>query len=836
VVEGVIALVTKLWSIVTRRAKHCSPAHCETPPVIRLVILDSVVRTAKSVRLNCHWHAQRLRDARLAPRSLDHALACMTTFTVDTHLFRELGDLLVGRDSTALVELIKNSYDADATTVRVYGESLSDPDRSFVRVVDDGVGMSRWEFEQGFLRIAARTKELGNRRSGKFLRRFTGAKGVGRLAAHKLARLLQVESISANRGTSAALLATIDWDEIECAETLSEVDKTNAVVFREEPLKGGSKTGTTITLRRLRRNWTSSSSTQFMEELQAFSPPDVLTRALPSTVVSRRLLFTEPFVRDTKKKKGVKFSVSLEGELAPPEDYWAAVANAADWIIEIDADERTKRVRYAISPTKRLLKSIPRASGGNYEIPHPAPNDGPFFQARVLVRTGQQASGKEVRAWSVRSTGIRVFVEGFRVLPYGERANDWLSLDRDYAARERGLLIRGPEDPLGPVLSSVGAAEEEGLSHLSNRSYFGAVFLTQERARHLRMLVNREGFVPDTAYATLTTLVRGGIDLCTRLRAAATEATRSKRRDDRVKTGSSEHSRGETVRSAVAKATELSQQARALTAAGRSAESLAKLTEALETVDVVAAVSDELAHEAAMLRVLASVGSQLAAFVHEINGLLHMSATVERALERVRSDPTLPARTRTSIGEIQGGAADLRRHMERQASYLIDVVSPDAARRRARLKIGERFASAVRLVERSAERRGIVISSDIPPNLKSPPMYPAELTTVFSNLLTNAVKAAGTNGRVHVSAYRDDERKAIIRIENSGAAVKLSEAERWFRPFESTTTNVDPILGQGMGLGLTITRNTLEEYGGSIQFVRPTARYATALEIQLPGA
>ena len=38
----------------------------------------------------------------------------MARFTVDTNLFRELGELLVGRSSTALVELIKNAYDADA--------------------------------------------------------------------------------------------------------------------------------------------------------------------------------------------------------------------------------------------------------------------------------------------------------------------------------------------------------------------------------------------------------------------------------------------------------------------------------------------------------------------------------------------------------------------------------------------------------------------------------------------------------------------------------------------------------------------------------------------------
>ena len=51
----------------------------------------------------------------------------MVNFTVDTHLFRELGELLVGRDSTALIELIKNAYDADATEIIVHGERLDSP-------------------------------------------------------------------------------------------------------------------------------------------------------------------------------------------------------------------------------------------------------------------------------------------------------------------------------------------------------------------------------------------------------------------------------------------------------------------------------------------------------------------------------------------------------------------------------------------------------------------------------------------------------------------------------------------------------------------------------------
>jgi len=46
--------------------------------------------------------------------------------------------------------------------------------------------------------------------------------------------------------------------------------------------------------------------------------------------------------------------------------------------------------------------------------------------------------------------------------------------------------------------------------------------------------------------------------------------------------------------------------------------------------------------------------------------------------------------------------------------------------------------------------------------------------------------------------------------------------------------NVDPILGQGMGLGLPITRNMLEQYGAEIRFVGPSRGFSTAIEILFP--
>jgi len=235
--------------------------------------------------------------------------------------------------------------------------------------------------------------------------------------------------------------------------------------------------------------------------------------------------------------------------------------------------------------------------------------------------------------------------------------------------------------------------------------------------------------------------------------------------------------------------------------------------------------------EGAILRVLASVGTQMTAFVHEINGILGSAIALEESITRIRADRNLPAEIRKKLAKFQASVGDLRRSVERQASYLTDIVSPDARRRRSRQNLAERFEAGRRIVEHIAERRSIDIINEIPPGIKSPPMFPAELTLVFSNLLTNAVKAAGQNGRIRASAKRREDGTIILRIENTGIAVNPKGGDQWFIPFESTTIDTDPVLGQGMGMGLPITRNMLEEYGATIKFVTPDEGYATAIEI-----
>lgn len=762
------------------------------------------------------------------------------TFTVDTHLFRELGELLVGRDSTALVELVKNSYDADATEVVVHGERLSTASHGYISVRDNGTGMGRREFEDGFLRIASRTKESGERRSEQFGRRYTGAKGIGRLAAHKLAHVLEVVSFrTANspRAASAGVEAKIQWDVVERFPTLEKLTGSEAVTVHDISPKSGATSGTTITLRRLRSSWSKAAQARFLEEIQTFGPSRALVEPLPRNIVPRRLLFDRAVVRDSSAAKGSVFDVRLEGDLAPPEGFFQAKVEAASWVLEIDATEGTGAVRYAIAPTKDTAEDLPDADRQEYAIDHPAPKEGPFFQARILIRAG--------RAWETRTSGVRVFMEGFRILPYGESRNDWLGVDRDVTERGRGKLLSSNAADLNNLLSEGDAAKDAALLILPNKHYFGGVFLTQDGGRNLRMLVNREGFVPDSAFETLTTLVRGGIDLATRVRAAASEQQREERRKSRAK-GNRDRS-GDApdaevapstslLRTAIGQASTSATEVRRLLAAGNVVAAERKLAETLEHVAGLEEVSGDIIGELAMIRVLASVGTQMAGFIHEINSLVGTAESVDTALRNLRDASQRSGRSARETKDltlIVRTMGDLRRNLERQASYLVDVVTPDARRRRSRLKISERFDAGARLVAHVAEARRTQIQNRIPADIASPPMFAAELTTIFSNLLTNAVKAAGEEGIIRATGKRNAD-AVTLRIENTGVAVPPAKGERWFRPFESSTTRVDAVLGQGMGLGLPITRSMLAEYGGTIKFVEPSTSFSTAVEIVLP--
>jgi signal transduction histidine kinase len=728
-------------------------------------------------------------------------------------LFRELGELLVGRDSTALVELIKNAYDADASSVTVLASDLGNRERGTIVVSDDGNGMTLEQFRLGFLRIASRLKSDGERLSPVYRRRFTGAKGIGRLAAHKLASELTVDSRaaakparhSAKRTVSEGVDASINWNIVESHETVEDVG--DAITVRERSVRSGEAPGTTIRLANLRQSWSERERTRFVREVSTFQPGEALRAPIAPEHVRRTMLFDEPRMRDSQSDPG--FNVTLGGEFDIGDDYSVDVLSAAAWVLEIDAAEHT--VRYAVAPTRTYAEQQ-----GIDPQPQRAretrSEGGADFQARIFIRSGRAPEGLG------DAYGVRVYMEGFRVLPYGEQGDDWLQVGRRYAVRGRGVPFSGEvQNSHLPDLPD----SEAGLVAAPLRAIFGAVFLTEAGAPRLRMLVNREGFVPDETFLGVADTVANGLALQTRVSAAL----RPDRRPKHTTTPSDESS-PQTVpsQSVIRSAIE------GIRSVAVQSEISPVFRERLEVAerDLVRA-QEEVIDEQAMLRVLASLGTQTAAFIHEVNAALGSISSLKRAVERMLDSPP----SARDIARLQRRVDALQRTLERQSAYLVEIVSRDARRRRSRRRYAEHFEQSALLLADIAEREGITVENDIPNDLKTPPMFPAEVTSMFTNLLSNAIKAAGRDGLIRATGRAEDNRVRIA-IQNTGVAVKLARAEQWFDPYRSTTATVDPSLGQGMGLGLTITRAMLAEYRGTIAFIPPDRDFKTSLEVSLP--
>ena len=757
----------------------------------------------------------------------------MPGFSVDTKLFRELGELLVGRESTALIELIKNAYDADATEVTILGRSISGVGGGSIIVTDNGIGMSEAEFSRGFLRIAGRSKLSADRRSPWFERRYTGEKGVGRLAAHKLAHRLKIRSRRWNRAdrdpvdgflAEGEVRARIDWDAIEALETLAEIEGSDAVEVSTITHAEGAA-GTRLTLSPLRKQWSDRDRERFLDEVATLTPPEVLLAPLNGAIASQPLL-KSMIVRDVRRNGG--FTVRYHGDLTLSEGDVPATLESASWVIEIDCDKQARRLRIAVAPTRRTRSEY--SNVGSFVLDRPLGADDPNvgFQARIL----QMSNGQ----WPKRYQGVRVYFEGFRVLPYGDPRDDWLELDRDYRSRghnELGRLRSRNEWNLPAGL------EKEGLAIQGNTAFFGAVLLTRAGADELQMLVNREGFLPSDQFTFIADTVRLAIDLQVRLRYAATSEVKQARHmaGGRQQRAAKRAAAGQSPSAYLLRELHESAQAaitnaRTAMAAGRSGETRAQLVQLEEMLGSATDLSDEVTSEATMFRVLASIGLEHAAFVHEVRSLSLAAQTLADALERL-AEAESDGRKAVRLRAIAADAREIRERLRRNAVYLADVTGIEGRRRRSRLKLRERIDRVLGFFERSIERRRIEVHVNVAEDLQTPPLFPAELTAILSNVLSNAIKFAGDGGRVGVSTEEFDDMLSI-RIENTGAAVEIANAERWFEPFRSTTIDVDESLGQGMGLGLTITRSLLDEYGGAIRFVRPAKGYATAIELELP--
>lgn len=742
------------------------------------------------------------------------------TFTVDSALLSELGEKLVETAHIALVELVKNAYDADATLVTV--KIVPDPPHGpQVHVVDNGSGMAFRDVENYWMRIATAHKQA-HQVSQRYGRPRTGSKGIGRFSCRRLGTRLKLFTTAAiDDDGFEQTEVSFDWLKFKPGQEISKIKCEGD----RKHLKDATP-GTTLII-----------SGSPMDEWSKRGY-DFLKRQLAVLAANRG-----------RKRAGFEedpgFNVSLE---AP--DFNEKISNLRERLLSAGWGDLHVRV----NSDGEVTCTLDALKVGEKKITYPEKlGNLASVSATIGIMTVERDEMRDREVVSKGSLseilddwgGVYVRYKGFRVYPYGEPGNDWLNIDRD-----RGLRRSALSEILQPFAAKLRGVNPQRalLSLLSSRSYIGDVEIGG-RALGFELKASREGFVGEDGIGPLREVIRFAIDWSTiyreyARRLAAKEEARRARQDLETQLKHPVEPK-EVVATAIRVVeSEVRNLATQLPTAERQQvlRSLRTATQAIAKHE--ASNREELRH----LQLVASTSTLLLIFSHEVKSLLSWFEQVSISLDRVRHHVNEgEARKLAEIRDEFG--ATKKRFLELLS--MTSLISVNSRRSEAaRLTLRPRLERAIRCFDLITRSYGIEIDIDgVPGTLQVGPMLEAELFAVFLNVMSNAIKsviAAGGQKKVMVAAERRGSR-VVLNVRDSGIGLDKEDYEQVFGPFVSDPdkrlyrgldAKLNPedqyIVGTGSGLGLSIVREILSYRGGTIRFVRPDEGWKANIEIVMP--
>jgi signal transduction histidine kinase len=719
-------------------------------------------------------------------------------FTVDAGHISRLGRELVARAETAVSELIKNSYDADATTVQLTFEE-SDSPGGILTIDDDGHGMTREQLIDGFMRISS-TEKVHNPFSPKYHRTRAGRKGIGRFAAQRLGSGLTV--VTQAKGSKHALRLDVDWEEFEQDRELIRVTSR----INQQPKT--REHGTTLVITGLREAWDEPAIRRVyrfvMDLLQPY--PIRPIKGKPSR---------DPGFQVTIERvvQGSRVAVGSVEQMV----YDFALAR-------IDARVDSKgRGSWTVTSERFSIADRAKAIGRSPNRPKD-----PFLSLRNVHLTAYyfiyttefipRNQRKALLDLASERGGIRVYRNGFRVLPYGEPLNDWLELDASSAGRRL-------------------------LPPHANINFFGFADLRDTHGSVFEETASREGLLHNQAFDELVDFAyRVLVASAGRIAEARGRKVKPNQKDwsptDRLKQTAEEiESIADDLESTGEESGANAGGAGRTTGATRGAAEQLRLlkrrieNDAAETEDVTQA----LLEENAMLRVLASLGLTIGEFTHEIKHrvpAVRAYATTLLAVQRDLKGKRLAEKM-----------VDSTHMLEAYTSYFDRTVAQNVRRETAPLDLVAVVGHFVEDIGPAIEESGIELDGPyvIGDELVTRPMHPSEWASILFNLYTNAVKAidrAEVDGKLRLQLGRTSE-SVFLDFADNGEGVPSENAERIFDAFFTTSTPAGPFsegkdMPLGTGLGLKILRDIVSAYGGTVRLVESPPGYRTCFRVEVP--
>lgn len=198
------------------------------------------------------------------------------TWNFDVNVFKLLGSQLISDKFTAIIELVKNSYDANATEVKIDFIDSQDPEKGKIIISDNGFGMSKNDIQNKWMKIGTNNKRNTKFSPKPFNRVLLGEKGIGRFAIEKISNHIILESQQTSKDILHKL--EIDWREYEKAISNNEPPLFTTIKNKYYALKPSSKSkivnqGTILYFDSLKEIWTSNEIKRLKRELAKFVSP-----------------------------------------------------------------------------------------------------------------------------------------------------------------------------------------------------------------------------------------------------------------------------------------------------------------------------------------------------------------------------------------------------------------------------------------------------------------------------------------------------------------------------------------------------------------------------------
>lgn len=409
-------------------------------------------------------------------------------FSISPRILSHLGEDLIKNESIALFELIKNSYDANATSCEI-NFHFSNEDLKSLIITDNGDGMDINIIKNIWLVVGTdyKRKELDKfkKTQGQRKKRLPlGEKGIGRLSVHKLGNKITLISKSKNNNE---VKLSIDWNQLNSAQKID--DFIIELTENEIPEEFINSTGTKIIIEELKTNWDRRQLREVYRNITSLNSPfSDKSDTFNVHIKSNSNVFDGlPNFKEIKNSAlyfgHCKISsgriIDFQYEFKP----WDSLSKIEKRSVSIqDLSTEDKNIkRKDKSPINLDTSGI-----GNIEF------DIIIFDTDAQIFNYTNIEKTTVKDYLKENGGIRVYRDGVRIYNYGEKDNDWLGIDLRRVQRIGG--------------------------NVSNNIIIGAVKINRNSSNGLIEKTNREGFIENESYFDFLEAVDYALSLFVRQR------------------------------------------------------------------------------------------------------------------------------------------------------------------------------------------------------------------------------------------------------------------------------------------------------------------------------